>query len=157
MKVRLVTVGKTNEASLNSLEKKYESRLAHYLNFERLDVQDIKQGGQLKQEELKTKEGQRILASLREDDFLVLLDEKGQQFSSLDFSKWIERKFQTSSRRITFCIGGAFGFSQEVYGRSNALISLSSLTFSHQMVRSIFLEQLYRCCTIIKGEKYHHQ
>ena len=89
MKVRLVTVGKTNEASLNSLEKKYESRLAHYLNFERLDVQDIKQGGQLKQEELKTKEGQRILASLREDDFLVLLDEKGQQFSSLDFSKWI--------------------------------------------------------------------
>jgi len=157
MKVRLVTVGKTNEASLNSLEKKYESRLAHYLNFERLDVQDIKQGGQLKQEELKTKEGQRILASLREDDFLVLLDEKGQQFSSIDFSKWLEQKFQSSPRRITFCIGGAFGFSPEVYGRSNALISLSSLTFSHQMVRSIFLEQLYRCCTIMKGEKYHHQ
>ena len=117
----------------------------------------MKQGGQLGLEQLKRKEGQSILALIKEDDVLVLLDERGEELNSVQFSKWLEKKFQASSRRITFCVGGAFGFSEEVYQRSNSKISLSKMTFSHQMVRMIFLEQLYRACTITKGEKYHHE
>jgi 23S rRNA (pseudouridine1915-N3)-methyltransferase len=157
MKIRLLVLGKTNETFLRLAEEKYMSRLAHYVNFERQDLPDVKQGGQLGLEQLKRKEGQSILALIKEDDVLVLLDERGEELNSVQFSKWLEKKFQASSRRITFCVGGAFGFSEEVYQRSNSKISLSKMTFSHQMVRMIFLEQLYRACTITKGEKYHHE
>jgi len=157
MKIRFLVLGKTHEPFFRLAEDKYISRLGHYVNFERQELPDVKHGGQLGMEQLKRKEGQTILSLTKEDDFLVLLDEKGEELNSLQFSTWLEKKFHASARRITFCIGGAFGFSEEVYQRSNAKISLSKMTFSHQLVRTIFLEQLYRACTIMKGEKYHHE
>lgn len=157
MKVQLFVVGKTSDSSLRILEENYIQRLSHYLNFERIELQEVKQSKSLSAEQLKEKEGEVILSKVHKEDYLVLLDDKGEQFTSMNFSKWLEMKFHSSGKKLTFCIGGAYGFSNEVYERANAKISLSKMTFSHQMVRVIFLEQLYRACTILKGEKYHHE
>lgn len=157
MKVRLLVVGKTPETSLKILEDKYTQRLVHYLHYERMDLPDVKNAGSLSSDQLKEKEGLLILSKVGREDFLALLDEKGDQFTSVSFSKWLELKFLSSNKRITFCVGGAYGFSKQVHQRADAKISLSRMTFSHQMVRTIFLEQLYRSCTLIKGEKYHHE
>lgn len=157
MKVQLFVVGKTSDSSLRILEENYIQRLSHYLNFERIELQEVKQSKSLSAEQLKEKEGEVILSKVHKEDYLVLLDDKGEQFTSMNFSKWLEMKFHSSGKKLAFCIGGAYGFSNEVYERANAKISLSKMTFSHQMVRVIFLEQLYRACTILKGEKYHHE
>jgi len=130
--------------------------LIHYLPFEKLVLSDIKNPKNLSLEELKKKEGELILSKITNQDFLVLMDENGTDFSSINFSFWIEQKVNEGMRSMIFVIGGAFGFSKEVYDRSNQLISLSKMTFSHQLVRVIFLEQLYRAQTILKGEPYHH-
>ena len=157
MKVRLMVVGKTSDASLRNLEENYAQRLSHYVNFEKMELPDVKNASSFNPEQLKETEGEAILAKVLKEDYLVLLDDKGDQFTSMNFSKWLQSKFLLSSKRISFCVGGPFGFSNEVYQRANARISLSKMTFSHQMVRMIFLEQLYRAFTILKGEKYHHE
>lgn len=156
MKVRLIVVGKTSSALLKDLEKIYEQRLMHYLSYERIELSDIKQASSSSPQVLKEKEGQLILSKVADDQKLILLDEQGMQMSSVGFSDLISKHFLHQSQMLVFCIGGAYGFSNEVYARANVKLALSKMTFSHQMVRTIFLEQLYRACTIIRGEKYHH-
>lgn len=156
MKIKLIVVGKSDFDFVKEGESVYEKRLIHYLPFEKLVLPDIKNPKNLSLEELKKKEGELILSKLTNQDFLVLMDENGSQFSSTNFANWLEQKVNDGTRSMVFVIGGAFGFSKEVYERANQLISLSKMTFSHQIVRVIFLEQLYRAQTILKGEPYHH-
>ena len=119
-------------------------------------IPDIKNGGKLSKKELKEKEGNLILKSLKNSDYIILLDDKGVTLSSIEFSEFLNKKMVSSANELVFIIGGAFGFSESVYKRANTKLSLSKMTFSHQMVRLIFKEQLYRAFTILKGEKYHH-
>lgn len=156
MKVRLMFIGKTVSNALKELEQTYEKRLTHYVSYERVELPDVKQASSLTPAQLKEKEGQLFLAKISEDQHVILLDEKGTTYASEGFAQLLANHELHSAKKITFCIGGAFGFSDELYGRANGKISLSQMTFSHQMVRTIFLEQLYRACTINKGEKYHH-
>ncbi|MFN4951944.1 MAG: 23S rRNA (pseudouridine(1915)-N(3))-methyltransferase RlmH [Flavobacteriales bacterium] len=156
MKVRLMFIGKTVSNALKELEQTYEKRLSHYVSYERVELPDVKQAASLTTSQLKDKEGQLFLSKLSEDQHVILLDEQGTGYTSEGFAHVLANHELHSAKKITFCIGGAFGFSDELYARSNAKMSLSKMTFSHQMVRTIFLEQLYRACTINKGEKYHH-
>jgi 23S rRNA (pseudouridine1915-N3)-methyltransferase len=156
MKIKLIVVGKSAFDFVKEGEDVYEKRLIHYLPFEKLVLPDIKNPKNLSVDELKKKEGELILSKITNQDFLVLMDENGSYFSSVKFSEWLNQKLNEGTRSLVFVIGGAFGFSKEVYERSNYLISLSKMTFSHQLVRVIFLEQLYRAQTILKGEPYHH-
>tara|TARA_Y100000385_G_C12791264_1_gene507767 strand:+ start:138 stop:611 length:474 start_codon:yes stop_codon:yes gene_type:complete len=157
MKIRLIVIGKTSAAYLKKGEINYEERLKHYCKFEELIIPTIKNGGKLSNKDLKIKEGKLILKYIDSIDQVVILDEKGKSFSSIDFSGFLSKKILTSAKSLVFIIGGAFGFSEEVYKRANSKISLSKMTFSHQMIRLIFKEQLYRAFTILKGEKYHHE
>ena len=156
MKISIITVGKTASKSVSELENDYFGRLKHYCNFENICVPAIKNAKNFFVEELKKEEGKALLKVIGNDDFVALLDEKGKNFTSLEFAQWIEKQ-QFKSKKTVFVIGGAFGFSKEIYSRANFLLSLSKMTFSHQIVRAIFAEQLYRAMTIIKGEKYHHE
>jgi 23S rRNA (pseudouridine1915-N3)-methyltransferase len=157
MKIRLIVVGKTNANYLKTGESDYEERLKHYCKFEELIIPPIKNGGKLSNKDLKIKEGKLILKNIDPMDQLVLLDEKGKSFSSADFSNFLNQKLLDSTKRLVFVVGGAFGFSEEIYKRADSKLSLSKMTFSHQMIRLIFKEQLYRAFTILKGEKYHHE
>jgi 23S rRNA (pseudouridine1915-N3)-methyltransferase len=157
MKIKLMVVGKSALDFVKEGEEVYEKRLIHYLPFEKLVLPDIKHSKNLSLVELKKKEGELILSKVNNQDFLVLMDENGSHISSNNFANWLDQKVNEGTRSMVFVIGGAFGFSKEVYGRSNQLISLSKMTFSHQLVRLIFLEQLYRAQTILKSEPYHHQ
>ena len=121
------------------------------------EIPELKNASSLSREQIKTVEGKSILKCVRPTDELILLDEHGREFRSVEFASFLEKKMTTSARDVVFVIGGAYGFSQEVYDRSDSKISLSKMTFSHQMVRTIFVEQLYRAFTIIKGESYHHE
>ena len=156
MKIELWAIGKTNEQYLEAGIAIFEKRLKNYLPFSFQILPDVKQktsdGTQLKK-----KEGEMVLAKLSSDDYLVLLDEKGHEFSSMELSQWLERRLSTSHRKMVFLIGGAFGFSPEIYSRAQEKLALSRLTFSHQMVRVFFLEQLYRAMTILKNEPYHNE
>jgi 23S rRNA (pseudouridine1915-N3)-methyltransferase len=156
MKVKLLVVGKTAFDYLKVGEEIYQDRLKHYCSFERIEVQDVKNPKNLSKDEIKRKEASSILTKLAANDFLVLLDENGSQFSSLELAKWIEKR-NLLPQNIVFLIGGAYGFDQSIYERMNMKLALSRMTFSHQMVRLIFLEQLYRAFTIVKGEPYHHE
>lgn len=156
MKIELWVVGKTAFKYLEEGISVYEKRLKHYVHFDLVVLPDIK-NPPLSTEALKTKEGELILAKLTKDDYLILLDEKGKQMTSMDFSSFIEQQQVNAVKRIVFQIGGAFGFSDAVYTRANRELSLSKMTFSHQMIRLFFVEQLYRAFTIIKGEKYHNE
>ena len=157
MKIKLIVVGKSAFDFVKEGEEVYEKRLVHYLPFEKLVLTDIKNPINFSVDELKKKEGELILSKISNQDFLVLMDENGSNLSSVEFSEWINKKVNEGIRSMVFVIGGAFGFSKEVYDRSNQLISLSKMTFSHQLVRVIFLEQLYRAQTILNGEPYHHK
>lgn len=157
MKIRLIVVGKTNSDYIKTGESDYEDRLKHYCKFEELLIPPIKNSGKLAKKDLKIKEGELILKNIDPMDQLVLLDEKGKSFSSIDFSGFLNQKLLSSTKRLVFVIGGAFGFSEEIYKRADSKLSLSKMTFSHQMIRLIFKEQLYRAFTILKGEKYHHE
>ena len=157
MKIKLIVVGKTSSQFLSDGEKEYEKRLKHYSNFEQLVISHIKNGNKFSTNDLKNKEGDLILAKLDKNDLVILLDEKGKVYSSKEFAEFIQNKTINSVKKLVFVVGGAFGFSDEVYKRSNYKISLSKMTFSHLMVRLIFKEQLYRAYTILKGEKYHHE
>lgn len=156
MKIELWVIGKTAFKYLDEGIAVYEKRLKHYVNFDLVVLPDIK-NPPLSIEALKTKEGELILAKLTKDDYLILLDEKGKQLTSIDFSTFIEQQQINAVKRVIFQIGGAFGFSEAVYARANREVSLSKMTFSHQMIRLFFVEQLYRAFTIIKGEKYHNE
>ena len=157
MKIKLIVVGKTNANYLLEGENEYESRLKHYTKYEEIIIPDVKQSGKLSENELKKKEGQLILAKLENSDHVILLDDKGRSYSSIELANFLQQKMNSGLKSLVFVVGGAFGFSDQVYIRANSKLSLSKMTFSHQMVRLIFKEQLYRGFSILRGEKYHHE
>ena len=157
MKIKLIYIGKTSKSFLLEGEKEYKNRLKHYTNLECIEIPDIKNQKNLSREEIKKAEGEKFLALIEKEEYVFLLDDKGKHLSSPELADFLENHQKYTSKNQLFLIGGAFGFSSSVYERAKGKISLSSLTFSHQMVRMIFLEQLYRAFTIIKGEKYHHE
>lgn len=156
MKINLIVVGKTKSYYLKDGEADYTKRLKHYCKLSELIIPDNKNASNLSKKELKAKEGRLILNSLKNSDYVILLDDKGTSLSSIEFSKFLNQKMVSSANELVFIIGGAFGFSKKVYEKADLKISLSKMTFSHQMVRLIFKEQLYRAFTILKKEKYHH-
>ena len=156
MKTELWAIGKTNEAYLQEGMDIYLKRLKHYLSFKMEVIPDLKKSKNWSPAQFKLKEGQLILQKLMPGDHLILLDEKGKSFTSVQFSKHMDHLFMGSHKRIIFLIGGAYGFSDAVYQRANSQMNLSKMTFSHQMIRLFFLEQLYRGMTILKGEPYHN-
>ena len=157
MKIVLLSVGKTSNDYVKAEFVSYVKRLSHYIDFESIEIPNIKNSKNLSKIELKRKEGEYIIKVLLSNDYIVLLDENGINLNSIDFSKKIEKYMLNSYKRIVFVIGGAFGFSNEIYHLYNEKLSLSKMTFSHQMVRLFFIEQLYRSFTIINNEKYHHK
>jgi len=157
MKILLLTIGNTDKKYMKEGIDDYMKRLSYYLPFETKVIPDLKNRNTLSLEIQKEKEGQLILNQVTQGDFMILLDERGAEFSSLEFSNWIEKKMVAAMRQLVFIIGGPYGFSKSVYQRADFKISLSRLTFSHQMVRLIFVEQLYRAMTIIRNEPYHHE
>lgn len=157
MKIALLTVGKTDKDWVKQGMDIYVSRLKHYIPFSIIEIPELKNVSALSKEQIKTKEGELILKNIKPADNLVLLDERGKEYSSVEFAKVLQDKINYEGKDIVFVIGGAYGFSEDVYRRANSRMSLSRMTFSHQMVRAIFAEQLYRAFTIIKGEPYHHE
>lgn len=156
MKVELWVIGKTNEKYLRTGIEEYEKRLSHYLPFQMIVIPDVKSGKGIGAEQVKDKEGEAVLAKLKAEDVLVLLDEKGQNFSSTAFAKHLDQLLMRPGRRLIFLVGGAFGFSNSIYEKAYSKLSLSNMTFSHQMIRLFFLEQLYRAMTILRNEPYHN-
>ena len=156
MKTTLILVGKTNGKLFNEGIDDYAKRIGHYTPFAVKVLPELKSTKSLSESQQKDKEGKMILKTISPSDFVVLLDEHGTEYRSMEFAKWIEKR-RNGGSDLVFVIGGPYGFSPDVYNRADALISLSRMTFSHQMVRLIFVEQIYRACTIIKGEPYHHE
>ena len=156
MKTELMMVGKTTDKHFVALIDEYVNRVGHYMPFSLTVIPELKATRSLTEEQQRQAEGEQILRLLQPGDTVVLLDEHGQELRSVELARWVEQKRQTA-RRLVFVIGGPYGFSPAVYARANEQLSLSRLTFSHQMVRLVFVEQLYRACTIIKGEPYHHE
>jgi len=156
MKIGLLVVGKTVNKHIIACIDDYVARIAHYQSFAITTIPELKNTKNLSAEQQKQMEGELILKQLQPSDTVVLLDEHGKELRSVELAAWLEKKQQTA-RRLIVVTGGPYGFSKEVYSRANELLSLSRLTFSHQMVRLVFAEQLYRACTIIKGEPYHHE
>ena len=157
MKITLLTVGKTDRDWVRQGLDIYVSRLKHYIPFSMVEIPELKNVSALSKDQIKTKEGELILKNIRPTDDLILLDEHGKEYTSVELAKVIQEKISYTGKDMVFVIGGAYGFSPEVYSRANSKISLSRMTFSHQMVRAIFAEQLYRAFTIMKGEPYHHE
>ena len=156
MKTLLILVGKTTDKHFQAGISDYAERISHYMPFDIVTIPELRNTKSLSEDQQKTAEGELILKQIQASDTVVLLDEHGKELRSVDFARWLSQKQQTA-RRLVFVIGGPYGFSPDVYARANEKLSLSQMTFSHQMVRLIFTEQLYRACTIIKGEPYHHE
>lgn len=156
MKTILILVGKTINKHFVAAIEDYADRISHYMPFEIVTIPELRNTKNLSEDQQKTSEGELILRQIQPSDTVVLLDEHGKEFRSIEYARWLQQRQQTA-RRLVFVIGGPYGFSDAVYSRANEKISLSKMTFSHQMVRLIFTEQLYRACTIIKGEPYHHE
>jgi 23S rRNA (pseudouridine1915-N3)-methyltransferase len=157
MQIRLIAVGKTDHSAIQTLLDEYTKRLGFYIKFEMEIIPDLKNAKNLSEASQKAKEGELILKKVQASDELVLLDEQGKQYSSVDFSDYLQKKMNAGLKQLIFVIGGPYGFSESVYQRANGKISLSKMTFSHQMVRVFFTEQLYRAFTILRNEPYHHQ
>ena len=157
MKINLVCIGKTDDPYILEGIKKYTDRLKHYCTFELVIIPDIKHAKNIDRTILKQKEGEEICKHIQDSDLIILLDDKGKSYSSIEFANYINKQQVNSVKKLSVVIGGAFGFSEEVYSKTQNKLSLSKMTFSHQIIRIIFLEQLYRAFTIIKGEKYHHE
>jgi len=157
MKITFLTVGKTEESWLKEGIEKYIKRLKHYAKLTVIDIDELKNTKALTQEQQKAKEAELILKKITTLDYVILLDEKGMNLSSVQFASYIDKKGIGSISNLVFIIGGPYGFDPSVYARANDKLSLSGMTFSHQMVRLFFIEQLYRAFTIIKGEPYHHE
>lgn len=157
MKISLIVIGKTDASYFVDAINEYKNRLVHYIPFEMEIIPDIKNVKNLREEQQKEKEGELILKMLQPGDYLVLLDEHGKSFTSMEFATYLERKMHVVSKRLVFVIGGPYGFSEVVYKAASEKISLSKMTFSHQMIRLIFVEQIYRAMTILNNEPYHHE
>lgn len=157
MTIKLITIGKTDNKQLTFLIEDYIKRLNHYIKFVFEIIPDLKKAKNLSEDEQKHKEGQFILSKIKTTDALVLLDERGKQQDSLAFSNYLQKHMNSGIKQVVFVIGGPYGFSDEVYKKANGKISLSKMTFSHQMIRLFFIEQLYRGFTILKNEPYHHR
>lgn len=156
MKVECWVIGKTNERYLEEGIALYTRRLQRYLPFDLIVMPDVKNAGKHSPDQLKEKEAEGVLNRLKQEDFLILLDEGGKEFRSADFAVYLEQRLQLSFRRLVFLVGGAYGFAPSLYERRNEALALSRMTFSHQMVRLFFLEQLYRAMTILRNEPYHN-
>lgn len=157
MKAVLLAIGKTDAQYFKEAIEEYQKRLVHYLPFDVELIPDLKNTKNLSEEQQKAKEGEMILKSLQAGDYIVLLDDKGKEYTSMKFARYIEQKMHSVPKRLVFIIGGPYGFSEEIYNKANEKLTLSRMTFSHQMVRLIFVEQLYRAMTIINNEPYHHE
>jgi 23S rRNA (pseudouridine1915-N3)-methyltransferase len=157
MKITLLTVGKTDRDWVRQGLDIYVLRLKHYIPFSIVEIPELKNVSALSKDQIKVKEGELILKNLRPTDDVILLDERGKEYSSMELAKIIQDKMAYDGRDIVYVIGGAYGFSDAVYSRANSKMSLSRMTFSHQMVRAIFAEQIYRAFTIMRGEPYHHE
>ncbi|SHI95815.1 23S rRNA (pseudouridine1915-N3)-methyltransferase [Pseudozobellia thermophila] len=157
MTIKLLAIGKTDSKPLQLLISEYENRLKHYIRFSMEVIPDIKNAKNLSEAQQKEKEGEMILKKLAPTDILILLDENGKQYTSVDFSNYLQKKMNSGIKQLVFVIGGPYGFSDAVYQKAQGKISLSKMTFSHQMVRLFFVEQVYRAFTILKNEPYHHR
>ena len=157
MNIELIVVGKTDMKEVAALVDMYTKRINFYNKFNITYLPDIRNSKNLSESQQKTAEGEAILRLIDDSDRVVLLDEKGSEFRSVEYAEWLQKRMNSGIRRLVFVIGGPYGFSDAVYQRANSKISLSKMTFSHQMVRAIFVEQLYRAFTIMKGEPYHHE
>ena len=157
MKITLLTVGKTDKDWVKQGMDIYVSRLKHYIPFSVVEIPELRNVSALTKDQIKTREGELILKNIRPTDDVTLLDERGKQYTSVELAKVIQDKISYTGKDMVYIIGGAYGFSEAVYQRANSKISLSKMTFSHQMVRAIFVEQIYRAFTIMRGEPYHHE
>ncbi|MEW2922365.1 23S rRNA (pseudouridine(1915)-N(3))-methyltransferase RlmH [Muricauda sp. ANG21] len=157
MQITLIAIGKTDSVDLEQLISIYDKRLQHYIKFQFQIIPDIKNSKNLSEVQQKEKEGELILGQLQSSDVLILLDERGKQYTSLEFSQFLQKKMNSGIKNLVLAIGGPYGFSDAIYARANGKISLSKMTFSHQMVRLFLVEQLYRGFTILRNEPYHHQ
>tara|TARA_R110002020_G_scaffold371371_1_gene582997 strand:- start:117 stop:641 length:525 start_codon:yes stop_codon:yes gene_type:complete len=157
MQIKLIAIGKTDNKAIISLIEEYSKRLNFYIKFEFEVIPDLKNTKSLSEILQKEKEGELILKKIGASDDLILLDERGKSYSSMDFSEFLQKKMNSGLKQLIFVIGGPYGFSDEVYSRSNGKLSISKMTFSHQMIRPFFIEQLYRGFTILRNEPYHHE
>ncbi|MCD8434825.1 23S rRNA (pseudouridine(1915)-N(3))-methyltransferase RlmH [Tenacibaculum dicentrarchi] len=157
MKIKLIAIGKTDDKNLMQLIDNYQNRLKHYVKFELEIIADIKNVKNLSESQQKEKEGELILAKLQATDQLVLLDDKGKDFTSIGFSQYLQKKMNSGIKQLVLVIGGPYGFSDAIYTKSTGKISLSKMTFSHQMIRLFIVEQIYRGFTILRNEPYHHE
>jgi len=157
MNIKLLTIGKTDDKHLQSLIDHYQKRLGHYIKFEIEIIPDLKQTKHLSEIQQKQKEGALIASKLNSTDILILLDENGKQIDSVGFANYLQKHMNSGIKQLVFVIGGPYGFSEDLYKKANGKISLSKMTFSHQMVRLFFVEQLYRGFTILRNEPYHHR
>ncbi|WP_064967012.1 23S rRNA (pseudouridine(1915)-N(3))-methyltransferase RlmH [Tenacibaculum ovolyticum] len=157
MKIKLIAIGKTDDKNLIQLINNYESRLKHYVKFELDIIPDIKNVKNLSESQQKEKEGELILSKLQNTDQLVLLDDKGKHFTSIEFSQYLQKKMNSGIKQLVLIIGGPYGFSEAIYKKALGKISLSKMTFSHQMIRLFIVEQIYRGFTILRNEPYHHE
>lgn len=156
MKITLLVVGKTDKDFVKSGIAEYQKRLTHYVPYEMKVIPDVRKGKNMSEAQQKEKEGELIISQLKQGDVVILLDEGGKEYSSVEFSRFVEQKMLSGIKNLVFIVGGPYGFSPAVYQKALGKLSLSQMTFSHQMVRMIFVEQLYRAMTILKGEPYHH-
>lgn len=157
MEIELLTVGKTTIRFVEDGIAEYTRRLKHYIPYSIKSLPDIRNAAKMDQGRQKEEEGKKILESVGNSDFVVLLDERGKQYGSVEFSAFIEKQMIAGRRRVVFVVGGPYGFSQQVYDRADSMLSLSKMTFNHEMVRLFFTEQVYRAMTILRGEPYHHE
>ena len=157
MTIKLLAIGKTDSSELQKLTEVYQKRLQHYISFEMDLIPDLKKTKNLSEDQQKTKEGKLILNKLAPTDILILFDEKGKNYSSVEFANYLQKKMNSGIKQLVFVIGGPYGFSDEVYQKATGKISLSKMTFSHQMVRLFITEQVYRAFTILRNEPYHHE
>jgi 23S rRNA (pseudouridine1915-N3)-methyltransferase len=157
MNIELIVVGKTDMKEVSALVDMYSKRINHYAKFSITYLPDLRNTKNLSEPQQKSAEGEMLLKDVTVGDYVVLLDEAGEEMRSVAFAQWLQKRMNSGVRRLVLMIGGPYGFSEAVYARANAKLSLSKMTFSHQIVRAIFTEQLYRAFTIIKGEPYHHE
>jgi len=157
MTIKLIIIGKTDSKTLQSLIEDYAKRLGHYIRFEFDIIPDIKNTKNLSETQQKQREGEEILKRIDKSDVMILLDENGKQYDSVQFANYLQKHMNSGIKQLVFVIGGPYGFSEEVYSQANGKLSLSKMTFSHQMIRLFFIEQLYRGFTILRNEPYHHR
>lgn len=157
MNIELIVVGKTDSREVEALVEMYAKRVNHYCKFSITIIADVRNTRNMAASRQKQLEGEAIMKLITEGDYVVLMDERGQQYTSMEYAQWLQKRMLSGVKRLALVIGGPYGFSEEVYARANQKISLSKMTFSHQIVRAIFAEQLYRAFTILNNEPYHHE